>query len=209
MTRNINLNADLITPNVAMSLIPVFTSAYGLAISAAESYDFLGGDLKQQILPHLKNWAVEQELHRRIKDGTIPFDGSFVWNSSKNHKHLELQKDGFILTVSQTQSLQSVPRDCVFRNSHCLDGQLAMAGFQDDNNPNHIYAILTHGRGTYSPSYILCGIPSPDMRSWAQHLNLFEVVHGMRVLDPSPVTEEIKLAFRDEMEESIRKASAL
>jgi hypothetical protein len=209
MNRNVNLRADLITPNVALSLIPVFTSAYGLAISVVESYDFLSGNLKRQALPYIKNWAVEHEFHRRAKAGTIPFEGDFIWNSRKNHQHVELKKDGFILTVSQTPNIHSVPRDCVFRNKHCLDGQIALAGFEDEGSDKNIYAILTHGCGETAPSFILCGIPSPDMKSWAQHVNLFEVARGMEVIDSSPVTEEIKLTFRDEVEESVRKFSDL
>ncbi len=61
MAQNINLASEIITPRVAMALLPAFTSAYALAEEAAETFDFLGGSLKRQILPHLKNWAVEYE----------------------------------------------------------------------------------------------------------------------------------------------------
>ena len=43
MTNNINLANEIITPGVAMALLPAFTSAYALAEEAAETFEFLGG----------------------------------------------------------------------------------------------------------------------------------------------------------------------
>lgn len=204
MKRDINLRTDLVTPSVAMTLIPAFIASYGMATFAADTVDFLGGwEIREQILPHLKNWAVEYELQRRAREGIIPFECTIVPNVRKNHRHVELRKDGFVLTVSQTHSIRAMPRDCVFRNDHCMDGQIALAGFEsgDSDASKEIYAILTHGNGTAAPSFVLCGIPNPDMTSWAQHVNLFDVAKGMSVVDPSPVDDEILLDYRIKVKE--------
>lgn len=208
MKKEVNIDSDLITPKVAMSLIPAFTAAYDMALYAADTIDFLGwAELRNQFLPHLKNWAVEYELQRRAKEGIIPFDCSVVPNSRKNHQHIELHANGFILTVSQTHNIYSMPRDCVFRNDHCMDGQLALEGFEPEEvYSGNIYAILTHGRGLTAPSYILCGIPMPNMKSWAQSVNLFDLVKGMTLVDNSPVDDDIKLDYRNKAKERAEDA---
>lgn len=200
MTSNINLVNDIITPSVAMALLPAFSSAYALAEEAVETFEFLGGPLKRQILPHLKNWAVEYELNRRVQNGLIPFESNFVPNSRKNHKHLELRQENFILTVSQTPNVWSLPRDCVFRNDYCLSGQTAIEGFEMEISEDKcVYGILTHGYSSSLPSFVCCGIPTPDMRAWAQQVDLRGIVRGLTVIDPAPVDEEIKLGYKNEI----------
>lgn len=201
----VDIRNDLITPSVALSLIPAFSAAYELATLAANDYNFLGGDLRAQILPHLRNWAVEYELKRRALSGSIPFAGSFESNSRNNHRHLELRNGVFLLTVSQTHRITELPRDCVFRNEHCINGQYVMDEFDYDLSTKCIYAILTHGRGKDAPGYILCGIPSPDMKTWAQAVNLYDIVGNLEIIDSSPVTEEVKLGYRETIEEKIAK----
>lgn len=204
MKRHIDIRSDLITPRVAMSLLPVFTASYNMATFASDTIDFCGGELRDQILPHLKNWAVEYELHRRSTEGIIPFTSSMVYNSKKNHKHLELRRNGFVLTVSQTHTIKSMPRDCVFRNDHCTDGQLALKGFgllDEEAEEKEIYAILTHGWASESPSFVLCGIPNPGLTAWDQHVDLISMIRDIHIIDTSPVTEDIKLDFRDSIKE--------
>lgn len=159
-------------------------------------------------MPNLRNWAVEYELHRRSKEGILPFESKFVFNSRHNHQHLELKYDGFILTVSQTHFLTDLPRECIFRNEHCLDGQMAISGFDPDvdDDEKNIYAILTHGHASSTPNFLLCGIPSPDMKSWAQCVNLLEYTKGFQIIDPSPATDEIVLDFRRSVEERTESA---
>lgn len=204
MKDDVDLCADLITPRIAVSLIPAFTSAYSMATSTAESIDFLGGwEFRDLIIPHLKNWAVEYELHRRAKEGILPFECSLAPNSRNNHLHVELRRDGFVLTISQTHRQGQIPRECVFRNDHCMDGQIALEEFAASHTPSgkEVYAIITHGCGLDSPSFILCGIPDPEMRFWAQHVNLFEVVRDLSIVDESPVTQEIQLDYRAKVRE--------
>ncbi|MEA4954365.1 MAG: hypothetical protein VB096_02455 [Pseudoflavonifractor sp.] len=208
MKRNIDICSDLITPRVALSLIPAFKSAYGMAAYTADTIDFLGGELKEQILPHLKNWAVEYELHRRCAEGIIPFDSSFALNSRKNHRHLELRRDGFVLTVSQTPHIHSMPRECIFRNDHNLDGQLIMegCGLDDLEGNGDVYAILTHGQGSATPGFVLCGIPNVNMTYWSQHVNLLSAVRDIAIVDESPVNDDIQLDFRDVAKSRIKEA---
>ena len=203
MKKEVNLRTDLLTPSITMSLLPAFISSYGMATFVADTVDFLNWEIREQILPHLKNWAVEYELQRRAKEGIIPFDCSIVPNSIKNHRHIELRKNGFVLTVSQTHSIREMPRDCVFRNDHCMDGQIALSGFEsgDSEITKEIYAILTHGKGLMAPSFVLCGIPNRDMTSWDQHVNLFDIVKGISVSDPSPVDNDIMLDYRVKVKE--------
>ena len=203
-----DLKSNLITPSVALKLVPAFISAYELALSAANDIDFLGGDLRYQILPHLRNWAVEFELNRRSQLGLLPFSSSFESNSRNNHLHLELRKDNILLTVSQTHRFNDLPRECVFRNEYCEDGQYCMEGFEEDvdSTDKSIYAILTHGRGKTAPGFILCGIPSPDMKKWSQAVNVLDAVHNLDFIDDEPVTEEIHLGFRSSVKKSICNA---
>lgn len=201
----IDIRDNLITPSVALSLIPAFSAAYELATLAANDYKFLGGDLKEQILPHLRNWAVEYELKRRALSGFIPFTGSFESNSRNNHRHLVLRNGIFLLTVSQTHRITELPRDCVFRNEYSINGQYIMDEFDVDSSEKSVYAILTHGHGKDAPGYILCGIPSPDMKTWAQAVNLYDVVGNLEIVDSAPVTDEIKLGYRETIEEKIAK----
>lgn len=203
-----DIRSDLITPAVALALIPAFTSAYELAASAANEVEFLGGELGDQIQPHLRNWAVEYELNRRAQLGLLPFSGSFECNSRNSHRHLELRRNDMLLTVSQTHRCYDLPRDCVFRNELSLNGQYCMDGFEEgiDNPEKSIYAILTHGNGKRSPGFILCGIPSPDMKRWSQAVNLFDIVGNIEIVDDAPVTEEIHLGYRETLKKEITNA---
>ncbi len=155
----------------------------------------------------LKNWAIEYELDRRAREGLIPFESSFVPNSRKNHNHLELRKGNFVLTVSQTPNALSVPRECVFRNDYCYDGQLAIEGFgQEASEGKCVYGILTHGYGTALPSFVCCGIPTPDMQAWAQQIDLNGIVRGMKIVDESPADKEIKLDYKNAIRDRLKKA---
>lgn len=203
------LERELITPQLASSLVAAFNAAYGLAQSTANDVSFLGGELKSQILPHLRNWAVEFELNRRSRLGLLPFDSSFVVNKKKNHKHIELINDQFVLTVSQVHKCNMVPREAIFRNDRCLDGQIALDMFEPDvydNSSEKIYAILTHGWQTPVPSFILCGIPSPNMNFWAQHVNVMELAQRITVVDDSPITDDIAMEYREKMKELTSEA---
>jgi len=200
MRNDLRLLPDFITPQVALALIPAFTSAYALATEAADTIDFLGWELRSQIMPNLKNWAVEFELKRRADEGSIPFRCHIALNNRKNHRHIELRNSNWIITVSQVHCPTSVPREAVFRNDYCLDGQTALEDFEavDEEFLNkEIYAILTHGWQTRSPEFINCGIPSPDGKCWVQQLDVFGVVRHMAFVDDSPATDDIKLEFRE------------
>ena len=197
MAKNIDIEKEIITPSVAIALLPAFTSAYALAKEAVDSFDFLGGPLKRQIFPHLKNWAVEYELDRRAREGSLPFESCFVPNSRMNHKHLELRQGNYVLTVSQTPNVWSMPRDCVFRNDYCLNGQIALDGFEPEfDEENSVYCILTHGYGSPLPSFVCCGIPTPNMKAWAQQVDLHNVIRGLSIIESAPVDEEIVLDFK-------------
>lgn len=207
MVKNVDIEKDIITPSVAMVLLPAFTAAYALAKEAADTFDFLGGALGRQILPHLKNWAVEYELDRRAREGMLPFESCFVPNSRMNHKHLELRQGNFVLTVSQTPHVWSLPRDCVFRNDYCLNGQIAMEGFEPAfSAEKNIYGILTHGYGSALPSFVCCGIPTPDMGAWAQQVDLNSVVRGLTIVDSEPVDDEIVLDFKNALRDRQEEA---
>ncbi len=203
----ISLSDNLITPNLAASLISAFDAAYDMASFAAETTDFLGGNLKNQILPYLRNWAVEEELFRRSDAGVLPFHAKYVLNSRRNHKHLELEYNGFVITVSQTHNASDLPRECIFRNEHSLDGQLAISDFDvEDNEKAQIYAILTHGYASRHPSHILCGIPSTNLRSWDQLINLYKIASNISIVDPSPIDDEIKLNYRESAKNRLAQA---
>lgn len=109
------LEVELITPEVARAITSSVNTAYALADQVAKEYDFLGGELNNQIRPHLRNWAVEWELNRRATAHIIPFTSSFEENIRRNHRHLELRSNGYLLTVSQTHNALELPRECVFR----------------------------------------------------------------------------------------------
>ena len=204
MRNNIELLPSLITPRVALALIPAFTSAYAMAIEVADAIDFLRGDLRSQIIPHLKNWAVEFELKRRSDEGSIPFWCNVTMNERKNHKHIELHTDKWILTVSQVHTPMYLPREALYRNELNLDGQIALEGFDsEDSTDGEIYAILTHGWQTNNPAFINCGILSPNGTCWVQQMDVLNAAQRMTVLDVSPVTENIKLEFREQAIEKI------
>lgn len=144
-----DLLSTLITPQVALTLVPAFTSAYSMAVDTSNSVDFLGGELRTQILPYLKNWALDFEIKRRSEKGLIPFQCKFVFNKAKNHSHIELKNSDWHLTVSQVCRPADIPRESIFRNKYSFDGQMSFPAFgleEDiDRSRGKIYAILTHG----------------------------------------------------------------
>ena len=206
MTNSCDLLTNLITPQVAMSLVPAFMSAYSMADDASKSIDFLGGELRTQIAPHLKNWALEFEIKRRAEKGLIPFHCEFVTNKSRNHSHVELLSGNWRLTVSQVCRPLDIPRESIFRNKHSLDGQLyfSASGIEEYDvscENGRIYAILTHGWQTAIPAFINCGIPSSDMKSWVQHLDMLELLRDMATEDPLPPNDDIILEFNNHIDE--------
>ena len=86
--------------------------------------------------------------------------------------------------------------------------QYCIEGFEKDvdSSSKNIYAILTHGQGKNAQGFILCGIPSPDMKKWSQAVNLFNVVGDIELVDDAPVTEEIHLGYRESVKKKITDA---
>lgn len=56
------------------------------------------------------------------------------------------------------------------------------------------------------PSFVCCGIPTPDMRAWAQQVDLHSIVRGMTIVDSAPVDEEIKLGYKNAVRVRIEEA---
>lgn len=197
-----NIRTDLISPSVASSIVPAFHMAYSMACEVVESNSFLAGPLRDQTLPIIKNAAVEFVLYRRAEQGLIPFDVKWVTNSRKNHTHLELRRNGYVLTVSQTHSWDDIPRRCVFRNDRNIDGQLALAGFKSDvSTSKEIYAILTHGWKQSVPTFLYCGVPNANMTAWVDGIDLQNEYSGIRRMEAPKVSQEIVLEFKSHMKE--------
>lgn len=195
---------QLIPASAALQLVPAVVSAYSLAKDVTNDLDLFAGPLGMQAYPHIRNLAVDFQLQRLSQSGILPMECAIRQNVKHSHFHLELHKPGVIMTVSHVHRETALPRKAHFRNKLCMDGQISMGGWEQESDYDRdTYVILTHGGHGFTPTFVCCGIPDADMKSWAQLRNLMREMPKLTI-SPPEIDEEIKIEFRDNVLQKIQ-----
>jgi hypothetical protein len=112
----------------------------------------VGKDIK----PHLKRAAVDFFLHTLSKSFPSKIASTYENNKAKNCKHIQLNYKEFIVTASYVKNSSDLPREAIFRDD-LIDLNYSL--FEEQNVPEKIYVILTHG-GDKIPEFANFKIPS-------------------------------------------------
>lgn len=131
------------------------------------------------------NLAVDYEFQRRIDEGLLKFDYNIKYNTSKNHKHLEIVTKNAIMTINQVKNRTGIPRSAKFRSNMAYSNQMVMEIFKDDIEirDTKAFVILSHFSRNDDMKRALLGIPSPDTSFWIDNLDLLDEMELVSVND--------------------------
>lgn len=188
--------------------VPAVKRAYSLINELAQQNDFLNWKVGTDIFPYLRNAAVEFEFKRLIDNGLLDLRYRIAMNSRRNCHHIEIVADTCILTISQVQAKTSVPRKAIYRSNLSFSNQLTLfttPDFSPDNfNEDKYYAILTHGcrdtQNSRMPEFISLGLPYPDVKRWAQVIDLTAEPHAIDTPEEVVVSDDLVLEFKEHIE---------
>lgn len=183
------------------------TKGYSYAKNLFENNDIFSCPSSENILPHLINLGVEFEIFRNIKIGNLNFDYRFVYNSAKNHQHLEIKTGNSIATISQVNDRNELPRKAKFRNNHRLNNRLSLFDpkvIKLNNDNDQFYSLITHGRNNFHPLFINLGVPSP-YKGWIFKENLF--IYTSSENETEEESEELLVSFKEHIKE-VKKGEA-
>jgi len=188
--------------------VPAVKRAYSLVNELAQQNDFLNWKVGRDVLPYLRNAAVEFEFKRLIDNGLLDLRYKVAMNRRRNCHHIEIITDKCIMTISQVQSKYSVPRKAEFRSNLSFSNQLSLFSitdfFPDSFYEDKYYAILTHGCGNNQnsrmPEFISLGLPCPDVKQWAEIIDLTAEPHAVDVPEEVIAGDDLVLKFKEHIE---------
>lgn len=166
-----------------------------LAASIKQAYEYLE-DLKNDLeilqiassknhFSRIRNLVVDLILKKDIDNGIISFDYEFMNNEANNHKHIEVKSDNFIMTVSQVNNKNQLPRDAKFRNNLGLCNQMQFNfnnRFLHDLSPvNTYYILLTHGSNSMDPEFINLGVPDVVNKKWIKRFDILDELYRSNI----------------------------
>lgn len=159
--------------------VPAVRRAYSLIKEISQQNDFLNWKVGRDLLPYLRNAAVEFEFKRLIDKGALNYKYRISMNQRRNCNHLEIISPNCVLTISHVPRKIAVPRKALFRSNLSFINQMSIfsiLGLQDDDIcEDKYYAIMTHGGSTRSlsvPEFVNLGLPCTDVKEWAEILDL-------------------------------------
>lgn len=144
------------------------------------------------------NLAIDQALEDGCNDNLLTgFD--YRYKSNKNHScyHIELSKNGYILTHSSGNK-KSFPRKALYREDLCTN-QLSL--FTDEQTSEMKYGILMHASNLEPGSVqkIGLGIPDSNCKTWSNFIELtnpYSLNRINNIIEQYPETDIEKFNFK-------------
>lgn len=164
-------------PPVIRSLfVPAIRRAYAESYELTIREDWLNWTVGHGLRGYLRPIAVEFEFKKLVDNGLLPFSYTIVPNKRDNCRHLELRTPRCVVTFSQVQSRQALPRPAAFRSNHSLSNQLhfEFGPLEATVKDSPFYVLLTHGYGQKDPEFVCLGLPEPDVERW---IVAFDLLH--------------------------------
>ena len=163
---------NLLTFKERRKLIAPISRAYTMAETILEIDNLKDQPIIKNIASMFKHTLVEYELKKVIDSGLI--DGvrcEYSNNRKHTHPFLELIGDNFKITINHVRKSSIIPTNTYYRNSMALTNQTTLFDNELDKT-EQLYGIITHGHIGPRPEFICFGIPSYNMRSWEDQINM-------------------------------------
>lgn len=188
-------------------LVPAVKRAYSLINELVQQNDFLNWKVGSDILPYLRNAAVEFEFKRLIDKKLLNLKYRIAMNTRRNCHHIEVITNQCIMTISQVPSKTSIPRKAIFRSNLSFSNQLSLLsipGFYPEKEEDKYYVILTHGcedsQNSKTPEFVTLGLPYPNVLRWAETIDLIAEPHIVDTAEEVIDTEGLVLEFKEHIE---------
>lgn len=168
--------AATLSPHFVSQVYPTITWCYSEALAHVGGYGGFDDPERRGILPYWRRCLVEFHLRKLALDSGMY---AAVESTDKpGHEFTLIQVGTVRITVSKTDSDQSMPETCGFRKQHSSANDMLrqMNLLQIDPVPKvekdgeFIYAIITHGPalGSNELGYVNIGFPRADMKQWLE-----------------------------------------
>lgn len=175
--------------------VPTIQRAYAITQNLFEDHDFLRWAVAEDVYRMVRRIVVEYEFQRLVNSKNLGLEAVVALNAKKNYRHLELRTTGLVLTISQTERIDLVPRDAVYRNQKSLSNQcsLIFPGYNDEDASYYedipLYGIIVHGYFGKQPDHVGIGIPEPYVKAWITQVDLLKEMHGITAPEDVEVVE--------------------
>ncbi len=170
------INNDL-TLETRLSITSSIKRAYDYLRSLQHDLEFLQIISSKNHMPRLLNLVVDFMLKKDIDKGLIPLKYQFSDNASRNHKHIELVTTNAIITISKSNSKNTLPRDAWFRKDLGSSNLVPLANFPKEflvlpNVRKPYYILITHGHFELMLDFISLGVPDVVRKIWITKIDL-------------------------------------
>lgn len=140
---------------------------YQLAGHTLENTNYLNYSKSRgkDILPYLKNFAVEFSIIKYIEQGLLPFDYEIKYNRNKSARYFVLfdASKKIELCINQVDNIKKIGRPAYYRDKRILsfNSYIDFDEFKDPEiiTDKPIYFELNHGYQSLIPYFVILGIP--------------------------------------------------
>lgn len=185
--------------NLLATLSSSITKAYHVLDSLIKEHEFLQFAVGKDARPYLKRVLVDYYLTKLCQNNpSIKYQ--INKNKAKNCSHVELLLGPFILTASNVEDFNSIPRKAIFRDDL---SQLNIDFEQKESQgvlfqSEEIYGIITHAGYKTTPSFINLGFPDSNNSSWLHYRDL-EIKPVSFDTPIEEIKDEILISFKQEI----------
>lgn len=161
MIKNLFQNQTRVQLNSAVN------KGYQLAIHTKENTNYLNYSKSRgkDILPYLKNFAVEFSIIKYIENGLLPYDYEIKHNRNKSARYFVLfdPHRKIELCINQVKNNKKIGRPAYYRDKR-INSFNSYFDFDEFKGPEiitdkPIYFELNHGYQSLTPSFVILGIP--------------------------------------------------
>lgn len=176
---------SLFGDNIRSHMNNAVIKGYELANSTKENTVYLNYSKGRgkDILPNLKNYAVEFSIIKYIENGLLPFDFEIKYTKNKSARYFVLfdALRKLELCVNQVNNIRKIGRPAFYRKQR-IESFNSYFTFSDNNHSEKIitdkpiYFELNHGYQSLSPHFVVLGIPGKNGK-WIDRIEISKEIN--------------------------------
>lgn len=181
-------------PKMRTAFVSAISMAYEFTLKHYNNSDFLKWPVGRNIYKELRGIVTQYMMKKLVEEKGWSISYAVQPNAIDNCDHLEILTNRCVLTISQVDSKEGLPRKAVYRNDLSVTNQLSFdfyeEGVNDLSKVSRFYVLLTHGSlndDSKKPDFVRMGFPKPGVRRWECSIDLLSEPH----LIDLPIVEDI------------------
>ncbi|MDW7614888.1 hypothetical protein SC499_09125 [Peribacillus simplex] len=211
-----NMIKDLFGTRIRSLLNSAVIKGYELAHSTKDNTSYLSYSKSRgkDILPYLKNYAVEFAIIKYIESGLLPFDFEIKYNRTRSSRFFILFDTSrkMELCVNQVSQKKKIGRPAYYRNQRIesFNSYFILSDISNGEivNDKPVYFELNHGYQSTTPNFVILGIPGKDGK-WIDKLEISNEIN--LVSDTGTIKtkiEEVEEFNFEELQKYIEKSGS-